>query len=131
MGVQSIRTAIKPRNPTRDRFLGLAVEMSLGKVNRIAELNHVTKEIGTMTEAFQNAGHLLAARLGAPLVVDLGYFTRCITVFDEFDLSFVVRHGHGRFAMNSLGIYHDERTKASTTGWSESRAPGVHLLVCA
>ena len=61
MRVQSIGTAIEPRNPTRDGFLGSAIEMPLGKMDRVAELHHFAQEIGAMAEALQNAGHLLAA----------------------------------------------------------------------
>jgi len=61
MRVQSIWTAIEPRHPTRDRFLGLAIEVALGKMNRIAEFHYIAQEIGAMTEALQNAGHVLAA----------------------------------------------------------------------
>jgi hypothetical protein len=61
MRVQSIRAAIEPRYPARDRFLGLAVEMALGKVDCVAELHHFAQKVGAMAEALQNAGHLLAA----------------------------------------------------------------------
>ena len=40
MRVQSIRTAIEPRYPARNRFLGFSVEVTLGKMNRVAELHH-------------------------------------------------------------------------------------------
>src|SRR5258708_5233491 len=61
MRVQSIWTAIEPRHPARDRFLGFAIEVALGKMNRVAEFHHVAKEIGAMAEALQNPGHVLAA----------------------------------------------------------------------
>ena len=61
MRVQSIRAAIQPRYPARDRFLGLAVEMALGKVDRVTELHYFAQKVGAMAEALQNAGHLLAA----------------------------------------------------------------------
>ena len=61
MRVQSIGTAIEPRYPTRDSFLGSAVEMTFRKMDRVAELHHLAQKIGPVAEALQNAGHLLAA----------------------------------------------------------------------
>jgi len=92
MRVQSIWAAIEPRDPACNRFFGPAVQMPLRKVDRIAEFHDLAQKVGTMTETLQNAWHLLAAGFGAPLVVNLGYFPRCIAVFDELDLGFVVRH---------------------------------------
>jgi len=68
--------------------------MTLGKVDRVAEFHHFAEEIGAMAEALQNAGHLLTARLGAPFVVDLGYFSRRIAIFDELDPGVVVGGCH-------------------------------------
>jgi hypothetical protein len=92
MRVQSIGAAIEPRYPAGNRFLCFAIQMPFGEMDRIAELHDFAQEVGAMAEALQNAGHLLAARLGAPLVIDPGYFTGRVAVFDEFDLVFVVRH---------------------------------------
>jgi len=92
MRIQSIWTAIEPRHPARDRFLGFAVKMTLGKMDRVAEFHHVAQKVGAMAEALQNARHLLAARFGAPFVVDLGDFSGGIAIFDELDFGFVVRH---------------------------------------
>jgi hypothetical protein len=106
MRVQSIRTAVEPRYPACDRFLCFAVEMTLGKMDGIAELDYLAKKVGTMAETFQDTGHLLATRLGAPFVVDLGDFAGCIVVFDEFDLGFVVRHRRTYFLAIQPEIYH-------------------------
>ena len=92
MRVQSIWTAIEPRHPARDRFLGFPVEMALRKVDRVAEFHHFAQKVGAMAEALQNAGHLLAARFGAPFVVDLGNFSGRVAIFDELDFGLVVRH---------------------------------------
>jgi len=61
MRVQSIGAAIEPRDPARNRFLGSAVEMTFRKMDRITELDYLAQKIGAVAEAFQNAGHLLAA----------------------------------------------------------------------
>jgi len=61
MRVQSIWTAVEPGYPTRDCFLGLSVEMAMGKVNGVTELHNLAKKIGAMAEAFENAGHKLTA----------------------------------------------------------------------
>jgi hypothetical protein len=41
MRVQSIWTAIEPRHPARDRFLGFAVEMTLRKMDCVAEFHYL------------------------------------------------------------------------------------------
>src|SRR6266567_740233 len=97
MGVQSIRTAIEPRNPARNCLLGPSVQMSVGKVNRIAEFDHVAQEVGAVAEALQNAGHLLSARLGTPFVVDRGHFASGVAIFDQLDFGFVVGVDHALF----------------------------------
>jgi hypothetical protein len=89
MRVQSIRTAIEPRNPARNRFLGFSIQVALGEMDRVAEFDHIAQEIGAVAEALQNAGHLFAARLGAPFVVDLGHFASGVAIFDELDFGFV------------------------------------------
>ena len=60
MRVQSIRTAVEPRYPTRDGLLGLAGQVSFGEMDGIAELHDLLQKVGPMTEAFQNAWHFLA-----------------------------------------------------------------------
>jgi hypothetical protein len=92
MRVQSIWTAIEPRHPARDRFFGFAVEMTLRKMDGIAEFHHFAQKVGTMAEALQNARHLLAARFGAPFVIDPSDLTRRIAIFNELDFGFVIRH---------------------------------------
>ena len=92
MRVQSIGAAIKPRDPTRDGFLGSAVEMTFREMDCIAELHHLPQKVGAVAEALQNAGHLLAARLCAPFVVDVRHFPGRVTIFNDLDLGFVVRH---------------------------------------
>ena len=92
MRVQSIRTAIEPRHPARDRFLGFAVEMTLRKMNRVAEFHHFAQKVRAMAEALQNTRHLLSTRFRAPFVVDLGDFSRRVPIFDELDFGLVVGH---------------------------------------
>jgi hypothetical protein len=92
MRVQSIWTAIEPRHPARDRFLGFTVEMTLRKVDRVTEFHYFAQKVGAMAEALQNVRHLLAARFRTPFVVDQGDFTRRIAVFDELDFGLMVRH---------------------------------------
>ena len=93
MRVQSIWTAIQIRDPARDGFLGSARQMAFGKMNRIAELQHVSQKVRPMAEALQNAGHLSAARLGSPLVVNLGDIAGRVGVFDDVDLGRFAGHG--------------------------------------
>jgi hypothetical protein len=51
MRVQSIRTAIEPRHPARDRFFGFTVEMTLRKMDRVAEFHHLAQKVRAMAEA--------------------------------------------------------------------------------
>jgi hypothetical protein len=67
--------------------------MAFGKVNCIAETHHLAQKIRPMTEAFENARHLLPAGLAPPLVVDLGNVAGRVRVFDEADLCFWMSHG--------------------------------------
>jgi hypothetical protein len=92
MRVQSIWAAIEPRHPARDRFLGFAVEMTLRKMDCVAEFHYLAQKVWAMAEALQNAGHLLAARFRAPFVVDLGDFSRRVAILDELDFGLVVSH---------------------------------------
>src|SRR6185437_9426135 len=103
MRVQSIRTAIQVRDPGRNGFLCAAIEMSLGKVDAVAEGDHVAQEVGAVAEALEDPRHALAARLGAPLVIHSGHFTGGIAVFDDRNLELVFRHGRkGNFRWAEL-----------------------------
>ena len=86
MRVQSIWTAIQVGNPARDRFLRPPRQVPLGEVDGVAELHHVMQEVWPMAEALQNAGHLLASRFRAPLVVDLGHIAGRVYVFNQLYL---------------------------------------------
>lgn len=92
MRVQSIWTAIEVRNPARDGFLGSARQVAFGKMDRIAELHHVAQKVRPVAEALQNAGHLRATRLGAPLFVHLGHIAGGVRIFDDVDLGRLVGH---------------------------------------
>jgi hypothetical protein len=104
MRVQSIRATIEPRNPARNRFLGSSVQMTVGKMNRVAEFDHIAQEVGSVAEAFQNAGDFLSARLGTPFVVDRGHFASGVAIFDELDFGFVVGVYHAPFPAKSFAI---------------------------
>jgi hypothetical protein len=91
--IQSIRTSIQKGDPACDRFFRPARKMSLGKVDPIAEAHDFAKEIGAMAEAFEDAWHLLASRLGAPFVVHVRNLASRFRVLDQFDFCFRVRHG--------------------------------------
>jgi hypothetical protein len=92
MRVQSIWAAIEPRHPARDRFLGFPVEVTLRKMNRVAEFHHFAQKVRAMAEALQNTRHLLPTRFRAPFVVDLGNFSRRVAIFDELNFGLMVRH---------------------------------------
>lgn len=66
--------------------------MAFGKVHRIAETHDLAQKIRPMTEALEDARHLLPAGLAPPLVVDFGDVAGSIRVFDEADLRFWMSH---------------------------------------
>ncbi len=83
MRVQSIGTAIKVRDVTCDCLFNASREVTLREVHGVAELHHLSKEIGTVAEAFEDSGHLLASGVRAPLVIDGRNFAGRICVLDE------------------------------------------------
>ena len=104
MRVQSIWTAIEPGYPARNRFLGFAVKMALGKVHRIAEFNDMSQEVRAMAEALENAGHLLTAGVRAPFVVYLRNLAGGVSILNHFDLG--LRVWHARRLAYLLPLYH-------------------------
>ncbi len=101
MRVESVRTAVEPRNPACDGFLGPAREMALGKMHHVAEPHHFAQKVGPVAEALQDAGHLLAAGLGTPFLIDAGHFAAGVLVFDQADLGRVIGHRGLGLAMRS------------------------------
>jgi hypothetical protein len=93
MRIQSIRTAIEPRDPAGDRFLGPAREVPFRKVDGVAEAHDLAQEIGAMAKALENSGHLLAPRMGAPLVIYLRNLASRVSIFDQLDFCLRTRHG--------------------------------------
>ena len=89
-------------------------------MHRVAELHYLAEEIGAMAEAFQNARHLLTPRFGAPLVVDLGYFTGRVFILNELDLGFLFRQIQAILPANSQAIYHGPLRMASIGGRIEN-----------
>jgi len=83
MRVQSIRTAIEPGDPACDRFFCPAGEVPFRKMHRIAEAHDLAQEIRAMAEAFENAGHLLTARVRAPFVVNRRDFAGGVSILDD------------------------------------------------
>jgi hypothetical protein len=92
MRIQSIRASVEPRDPTGDALLGAAIQMTLRKMDGVAEPDHFAQEIGPMAEALENTGHLLAAGLLSPFVVNLRNFAVRVGVFNQIDLGLVATH---------------------------------------
>jgi hypothetical protein len=61
-------------------------------MDRVAEAHDIAQEIRAMAEAFENARHLLAARVRAPFVVYLRNLTSGVGILNDFDLGFGVWH---------------------------------------
>ncbi len=92
MRVQSIRTAVEPRNPTRNRFLGASIEMAFREMHTIAEGHDIPEKVGPVAEALQNTGHRLPSRLRAPFVVDRRHLTGGVRILNQVDLQFWITH---------------------------------------
>jgi hypothetical protein len=92
MRVQSIGAAIQVRDPACNSLLGAPGQMTLRKMHRIADLHHFAQKIGPVAETLQDTGHLLPARLAAPLIVDRGHFARRVCVFNQPDLGLGICH---------------------------------------
>jgi hypothetical protein len=92
MRIQSIGTTIEPRDPAGDGFLGPAREMSFRKVDGIAEAHDLAQEIRAMAKALENSGHLLAPRMGAPLVIYRRNLASRLSILDQLYLCLRVRH---------------------------------------
>jgi len=90
MRVQSIRTAIEPRDPAGDGLFLTPIQMPLRKVHRVAELDDFTKKVGPVTEALQNARHLLPAGFLTPFVIDGSHVTSRFGILNQLDLGFFV-----------------------------------------
>ena len=92
MRVQSIRTSVEIGNPAGNSFLLASAQVSLGKMDCVAKLQDIAKEIRSVAEAFQNPRHLLSARLLAPFVVDGSHVASGIGVLNQPDLGLVLSH---------------------------------------
>lgn len=112
MTIQSIRTAVQGRHVAGDHLLMAAREMALGEVNGVRELDNLAQEIGSRSEAFQDAGHLRPAGGGAPFVIYDSRFAGGFGVFDDADLRPLERgfcgYGifeftHETFSFNKVG----------------------------
>jgi hypothetical protein len=93
MRIQSIRTTIQPRDPAGDRFFCSAREVPFRKVHRIAEAHNLAQKVRAMAKALENAGHLLASRMGAPFVVYLRNLASRVSILDHLNFCLCVRHG--------------------------------------
>jgi hypothetical protein len=103
MRVQSIGTAIEPADPACDRFFCPTGEVPFRKMHRIAEAHDLAQEIWAMAEAFENAGHLLTARVRSPFVVYLRNLTGGVSILNHFDLGLRVWHARRLAYLFPLG----------------------------
>jgi hypothetical protein len=92
MRIQSIGTTVEPGNPACDRFFCPTGEVPFRKMHRVTEAHDVAQKIRTMAEAFENARHLLTARVSAPFVVYLRNLTGGVGILNYFDLGLRVCH---------------------------------------
>jgi hypothetical protein len=62
-------------------------------VHCVAELHHIAKKVGPVTEALQNTWHLLPAGFLTPLVIDVSHIASRVGVFNQLDLGLFIVHG--------------------------------------
>ena len=62
-------------------------------MDRIAEAHDLAQKIRTMAKALEDAGHLLASRMGAPFVIYLRNFASRVSILNHLNLCLCVRHG--------------------------------------
>jgi hypothetical protein len=90
--VQSIGTAIEPGNPACNGFFCPAGEVPFRKMHRVAEAHYLAQKIRAMAEALENARHLPAARVRAPLIVYFRDLTSGVRILNYVDLGLRVCH---------------------------------------
>jgi hypothetical protein len=93
MRIQSIRTAIQPGDPAGNRFFCPAREVPFRKMDRIAEAHDLAQKIRAMAKALENARHLLASRMGPPVVIYLRNLASGISILNHLNLCLRVGHG--------------------------------------
>ena len=62
MAVESIRAAVQVRDVAGDHLFVAPLQMALGKVNGVREIDHLTQEVWARAETFDDAGNLRPAR---------------------------------------------------------------------
>ena len=81
MAVQSIRATIEKRDIAGNHLLVPARQVSFGKMDGVGKFNDLSQKIRTRAKAFDDAGHLLSSRAGAPKIVCRGYLAGSFGVF--------------------------------------------------
>jgi hypothetical protein len=92
VAVQSIRAAVEIGDPACDGLLLPPIQVPFGKMHGVTEAQDLAKKIRTMTEALQDAGHLLPAGLLAPFIVHGCYFASRVCILNEVDLGLGIGH---------------------------------------
>jgi hypothetical protein len=69
VAVQSIRTAVQVADIAGDHLLVAALQMAFGEMNGVGEVHHLAEKVRARAESLDDAGHLLAARARAPVVI--------------------------------------------------------------
>src|SRR5579863_613381 len=121
MRVQSIWAAVQVGNPACDRLFGSPVQVTLGKMDGIAEPHHFAQKIGPMAEALENPRHVLPPGLLAPLLVDGCNFAGRLRVFDEPDLGVGVCHCSKLYITAPPGRDSIFRRRMSQLGYVENQ----------
>ena len=70
-----------------NHLLVSAGQVAFGEVNRVGKLDHLSQEVGTRSEALNDAGDLTASGAGAPEVIGGRSFARGFMVFKYSDFS--------------------------------------------
>ncbi len=102
MAVQSIRTAIQVRDVASDHLFMAAGEMSFGEMDGVREVHYLAQEVRTRTEALHDAGDLLPAGVGAPVIVGGKGRAGGFGIFGDSD--FCSGLGRRRLGVRDLGV---------------------------
>ena len=86
VAVESIGTAVQVADVTGDHLFVAALQVPLGEMNGVGEVDYLPQKIRTSAEALYDAGHLRTPRTCAPIIVGGKCFARGVGVFDDANL---------------------------------------------
>jgi hypothetical protein len=92
MRVQSIGATIEPGDPAGNGFFRPAREVPFRKVNGVAKAHDLAQKVWAMAKTLEDSGHLLAARMRAPFVIDVRHLAGRVRILNKTNLRLGIRH---------------------------------------